>query len=374
MAPPNSIHGIFTAPVLIFLAQTLFTPTQAGADAGLTPAEKQWIRARSTPVVIGAETDWPPFDFVFNGRPTGISNELARMAAEKAGLPVTFVHGFTWGERVEKLKAGEVDVLPCIYQTEERRNFMEFTSPYAANPSVLIVREALADIRKLEALRGKRVAVVPEYATARVLAERFPDIRQVPVKNPEGGLKAVSLEQADAFIGSLGVVTHIMDVAVIPNIRITGEAFLKEKEETELHMGVMKENAVLRDILEKGLAAVTREEFRELRRQWLPYAPAPGEKKATIKLTRAQMDWLRDHPTIRLGIDRSFIPIEFEAGDGTYSGAASEYIRYFAGRLGVEMTPVKGLARAGCHPGQGPGLGDTGHGTGVPGEMVLHGL
>ncbi len=82
----------------------------------------------------------------------------------------------------------------------------------------------------------------------------------------------------------MGVISHILDTRVIPDIQIVDEVRLKSEEETELHMGVRKKDRMLRDILQKGLDALTTVEARELRHRWLPFTAAAGGKFHTNEL------------------------------------------------------------------------------------------
>ena len=107
-------------------------------DLELTTEERNWISTHS-PVTVANELDWPPFDFAEDGEPKVYSMYLFQIVSEKTGLTFEFVNGYSWAEIVEKFNAGELDMLPAIYSTEERRESMVFTKPYASNPSILVV-------------------------------------------------------------------------------------------------------------------------------------------------------------------------------------------------------------------------------------------
>jgi len=314
-----------------------------GFGLKLKPEEKVWLHAHPE-VTVANEMDWPPFDFVVNGEPRGLTIDLIRAAAEKIGISLRFVNGYAWAELAAKFKAGEIDVLPAVYLTPERQEFMAFTTVYAANPSVVVVGKERGNIEKAADLEGMKVAIVSGFATADVMRDRYPKIKQVPVENVLAGLKAVSLGRVDAFIGSLGVISHILDTAVIPDIKISGEVWLKTQQETELHMGVLKDNIILRDILQKGLDAITKDELRELRRRWLPSVMGPEKESQKLVLAAEERRWLKDHPKIRLGIDPNWPPIEFLNKKKEYSGISAGFVRALEKRLGLTLASAEGLA------------------------------
>ncbi len=248
----------------------------------LTNEEKQWI-SNQTLIKVANSIDWAPFNFSENGTPKGYSIELLQLVGEKTGLPLEFISGNTWPEIIEKFKIGELDILPSVYYTDLRNEFMSFTENYASNPEVLVVNAQNTNIKKIEDLFFKKVAVISNFATAEILEERFPNIDRVPVKNTAEGLNAVSVGNVDAFIESLGTVSYIIDKQFIPNVKIIGNIDIKRIEETQLHFGVAKDNMILKDILQKGLHAVSVEELNTIRQKWIPVNIVPVQKEEIFK-------------------------------------------------------------------------------------------
>ncbi len=255
------------ALLLFLLVSHLPNLVFSGQEVSFTDEEEKWLSEHHE-VVIANEIDWPPFDFAEGSIPTGYSIDLIKLVAEKTGLNLRFVNGFSWEELLAKFKNGELDVLPAIYKTEERSSWIAFTSPYNQNPSVLIVEENNSDIKDLASLDGKNLAVIPSYAIAQAVEARFPEITRSPVLNPTEGVLAVASGDVDAFIGSMGVISYVARHNYISNVKIIGEVAIRSKEEAELHMGVLKNNIILRNIIQKGLDAITPAEKDYLKQKW----------------------------------------------------------------------------------------------------------
>lgn len=310
----------------------------------LTLEEQNWLEQHRV-IRIGNELDWPPFDFVEEGEPKGYTIDIVRLMAEELGIAVKFVNGFSWAELVEMFEQGKLDVLPAIYKTEERRKTMAFTKEYVGNPSILIVQENSTDIAEMADLVDRKVAAIEGYATTKALKERHPRIKQILVKNVLEGLEKVSLGEVDAFVADLGVVSYIMQYHYIPGVKIVGDSKVKTPMETKLHMAVLKDRKILRDLLQKGLDSITADEFQEIRKRWMPISVSfLKSDEQEIQLTRKEHNWLEQHKAIRLGIDPSWPPFEATSPDGTYIGIASDYIKMLKERLKIEMNPVRGLS------------------------------
>ncbi|AXS80327.1 ABC transporter substrate-binding protein [Dechloromonas sp. HYN0024] len=77
--------------------------------------------------------------------------------------------------------------------------------------------------------------------------------------------------------------------------------------------------------------------------------------RIALVLTESEQAWLKEHPVIRVGIDRDFAPYEWFNGKGDFVGINADILRLLEGRLGVRFDVVKGknwqetldMARAG---------------------------
>jgi len=68
-----------------------------------------------------------------------------------------------------------------------------------------------------------------------------------------------------------------------------------------------------------------------------------ADGKDTIELTQEEEEFIRNHPTIYLGVDPNFVPYEFIDSDGQYKGIAADYIALVCEKTGLQMVVVQGL-------------------------------
>ena len=152
---------------ILFVGILIYSKNNIAQNSGLvlTAEESDWI-VSNPELVVANELDWPPFDFAEDGEPRGFSIDLINLIADKTGLQLRFVNGYTWAELMEKFKIGEIDILPAFYLNEERKSFIAYTDSYASNPSILVTHKGIDDVSKLEDLNGRSIAVISGYATA----------------------------------------------------------------------------------------------------------------------------------------------------------------------------------------------------------------
>lgn len=305
------------------------------ADEGgllLTPEERAWIQ--KNPVLkVGNELDWPPFDYSVDGEPLGYTIDLVRLLAKKLGMQVEFVNGHSWAVLMDMLRKGDIHIMPAIYTSEERKQFLDFTPGYYSQPSVIVVKKTNKDIVDVTSLSGKKVAGVKGFAVTDTLAEKYKDITVLEFATVTECLKAVSIGKVDAYIDSVGLVAYTLENNFIPNVKVIGNLEIFEFSNPPMHMAALKENAVLIQMLSKALAEVTRAEKNELSQKWLEFSSY--EKRMVF--TEEQIEWIKKHPVVTVGLDPSYAPYSFLSEEGQHVGIAKDFLEIISKKIGVKF-------------------------------------
>jgi signal transduction histidine kinase/ActR/RegA family two-component response regulator len=319
---------------LILLAFLAIGPSVQGA-VDLTAEQRAWLDAH--PVLrVGAETDWPPFDFVANDTAVGFANDYLRLLGEKLGVELRFEHGYTWPELLTLFKRREIDVLPAIWLTEERRAFTTFTRPYYEHGTAIVVRSATTDIGALDDLAGRRIAVTTGFAITDQLRAALPSFEPVEVSGTLEGLLAVHGGRADAYVDGLATINYLRRKHLLEGLTIAGMADPSAFGGSQaLHIGVRSDWSELADILEQAMAAVTVEEYARLRERWVD---APLEARA-VPLAPEERQWLAERGTaIRIAVpDAPLPPLTSAEPGGRATGIVPDLLRLAAERAGLEI-------------------------------------
>ena len=73
------------------------------------------------------------------------------------------------------------------------------------------------------------------------------------------------------------------------------------------------------------------------------FAVESSGETTLVTLTPEEQQFIKDHPTIKLGVDPAFIPYEFFDADGKYKGIAADYIDLICKKTGLNMVVTSGL-------------------------------
>jgi len=313
--------------LILFSSQLLSDPQLLN----LTIEEQDWLNKH--PIIsVGVDQNWPPFDFVdSNKKHQGIASDYLELLSER--LKVKFITtADVWKNVITGVKSGQFDMLACASNTEERRKYLNFTTPYIEIDTVFVTRKDQPAINVLSELSNKTVALPKSTYIHELLEKQQIDISFLFVKSNQEALQAVSLGNADAYIGNLAVISHFIEKDLLTNLKIDNRL---PSEKSKLAFAMSKDLPLLHSILQKGLATLSEDTHREIKRKWITFDNLI--KKKPILLTKNQQLWLQDHKNIRIGVDPAWAPIEYiDPQQKTYQGIASDYVAYIEKTLSIK--------------------------------------
>ena len=174
---------------LACLLLTLLLPVPAAAHDGGT------LHARG-------DRDFPPYEYLDHGKPTGFNVDLLRAVCETMGLDVTIELG-PWDEVRAQLERGGIDALTGMYESAERDRLVDFTSPHSVVFQSLFAREG-TDIRGFDNLAGRTVVVERGDLMHEYVAKHLPGAIILTVGTQADALRSVASGAGDvALVASL---------------------------------------------------------------------------------------------------------------------------------------------------------------------------
>lgn len=110
-------------------------------------------------ITIGLEGDWQPFSYHDkDDKLMGVDVEVAKNIAKKLGVKANIVEG-KWDGLLTGLSTGTYDlVINGVDITKEREKKFDFSTPYAYDHTVLVVRNDNTTITSFDDLKGKTTA------------------------------------------------------------------------------------------------------------------------------------------------------------------------------------------------------------------------
>jgi PAS domain S-box-containing protein len=231
----------------------------------LTPEEKTWLADHKN-IRLGVDPSWPPFEFFDATRVySGIASDYVRRLNEQLNIELAPVSDLSWPEVMDRARAVEIDVLPCISKSPERSKFLFFTKPYLSFPMVILTREDAPFINGIQDFEDGKVAVVKGYVTQELLERDYPNRKFYLAKDIDRALRDVSKGKVDAFVGNLASITYTTQRMGLTNLRVATTTPYKY----ELAFAVRRDWPELVSILNKSLDSIPDSEKTEIHNRWI---------------------------------------------------------------------------------------------------------
>lgn len=214
------------------------------------------------PVSFCVDPDWPPYERIDeHGAHEGIAADLLSLVALRSGVRLRLVATKNWEDSIAASQRGDCSLLSFLNQTPKRDEWLVFTDPIFIDSNAIITREDHSFVDDLGALGGETLALPEGTSIEERVRQDFPNLRIVKTESESQAFGLVSSRKADLTIRSLTVAVYAIKKDGWFNLKVSGQV---PGYENRLRIGVRKEDAAIRDILNRGVATITPQERREI--------------------------------------------------------------------------------------------------------------
>lgn len=308
------------------------------ANINFTEEEQKWISDHPT-IKVTNKMEMAPIDFVQGGVATGFSIDYINLIAEKIGIKAEYVNGISWNESLDLVKNKQIDVTHSLVKTTEREAYLEYTKPYLHIPWVYFGRIDADRINSISDLEGKKIGVVAGSFPWKVYQQNYTHLDLVEYESANKALSDLSTGEIDVYINLLTTTNYKIKRNLITNVEVTGRKFYPENlSQNEFHLAVRDDWPILKSILEKGMDAITVEEFAVLSNKWHTQI----NNSIIADLSPEELSWLSENNKVRVAIDNSDpAPLKLINEEGELSGITGEMLSKIGEVLNIEFEFIK---------------------------------
>ncbi|RKP51755.1 ATP-binding protein [Pararobbsia silviterrae] len=245
----------------------------------LTESERAWIRTH--PIVpYTSLADLAPLVFSDSrGEPAGIGVDVLEAIALETGLTFSGVLRPNVAEVVQDIASGRALLTPVMADAEDYRHAMTTRIPYMRSLWVIVMRTSSSPLRSIDALAGKKVALLPDSALWAQLSRAGPGVQLVGATSVLSAFDAVRDHDVDATLMEISVAHYALSLYPKGMFSITGTV---GGAPIPVHLGVRADQPELASILDKVIAHLPPGEIDAIRRRWL-LAGSPEPKWQQIR-------------------------------------------------------------------------------------------
>lgn len=136
----------------------LLVPTMLLAACGDT-TDKEKATDEVKTYKVGIDVTFPPFEYEENGKYVGIDVDLMKAIAKDQGFEIE-LKPMNFKGIIPAVQAKQVDIaIAGMSINKERKEVVDFTEPYFESGVSMAIKDTTKDIKSVEDLKGKTVAV-----------------------------------------------------------------------------------------------------------------------------------------------------------------------------------------------------------------------
>ena len=326
---------------MLKLSRKWFNNNNSIVDTSLHLTQPELYYLRQHPIIkVQNELDFPPFNYMVDGKPTGYSIDYINLIAKKLDIKVQFEQHKSWNEYLAMLQHGELDAMVNITATNSRQKFARFTTPYINSSNAMAVRkgEFSGDI-DLASLNNKRIAVIKGYATSDQIRQLLPNANIIDFPNIPAALNAVANRNADMFFGVRAVANYYINKNFLTNLTLTTIAGEQLFQTTAIGIAVRKDHQMLLGLLQKAINAIPEPELIQLRQRWMN---VNDQHISSVTLTAEEQNYLNHKRLWKININKNFPPFSF-VSQNMRQGFSIDLIKLVAKMLNVRLEFIPGI-------------------------------
>lgn len=265
----KNILKILLLLLVVFISITFindYFDFDVGKNTSLTDEEIEWLKNNEV-LIYASDKNAPPLRYLDDndGQYKGVLIDYVHFLSIELGIKIE-VKPMLWEDVMLELTSGNADLCD-MFASEERAKKFYFSKPIYNLRGILAINSDLTDeIKSLEDLKGRTMAIQKEDYASEYLAKNYPEINQLFVADLEEALHLVAEGKADATLGDEPVMTYQIDKHNLHNkITINDKAVY----ENQVVFAIPKSKPNLISIINKGINSMNEKNVLEkIQQKW----------------------------------------------------------------------------------------------------------
>jgi polar amino acid transport system substrate-binding protein len=231
----------------------------------LNTEEENYLNSKKT-ITMCVDPNWEPFEILDEkGKHIGIAADIIKLISAKLGIKIDVVPTKSWEESIKFSKEKRCEIMSFLNKTPQRDEWLNFTEPIFSDPNVVIGRienNSIEDLSKVKA----SIAIPKETAMYERFQKDFPNLMIIPVNSEDEAFKFVEEKKADLAVRSIILSAYAIKEKGYFNLKIVNQL---KNYDNYLRIGIIKDEPILREILNKAVITLTKDEIQNIVNKWI---------------------------------------------------------------------------------------------------------
>lgn len=247
--------------------ESKYTKKNKNIETLLTKEEKLWLKKHGK-IKIAGDPYWPPYSY-YNEHDMlrGIVADYLEEIFKESSLDIEYVKTDSWSQTLDFMEKEQIDMIDAISFSNQRSNFLNFSSKYLGAEIVLISNNRNDKyVDSFKSIADMKLGTVQGYSIIEKIENEHPYVQNLKLfRNPLDGLKALSSSQIDYFILDIPSFEYYSKTYGISNLKIVGPTGYNYK----YGFGISKKHPELLSIMNKLLESLSQDKKDLIYRKWI---------------------------------------------------------------------------------------------------------
>ena len=250
----------------------------------LTLTKEQQALLNDKEFVVSNQNDWGPYDYTESGEPGGYAIDVLKLIAEKTGMAVEFVNGFSSAELVKKYRNGEIDILQPVLGAPPELGIK--SDPLFIAQLAIATKTTNLMSKSLTELGGESIGVVAGFGMKEWLLERYPSLNIIEQPNLDLAKRALHMGDIQYLVDTYLTMVEMKRLVKLTDIHVG----LLDAPPLELSLFMKEKDKDVLELINQAIGAISPEQTVALQEKWLKahqwrgsFVPYPEVYEAAIQ-------------------------------------------------------------------------------------------
>ena len=213
------------------------------------------------------DPSWMPYEaFDKKGKHIGLTSDYFDIFRKAIPIPLNIIKTTSWEQTLQLSQSRKCDIISLAMETQERKEYLNFTTPYLKTPLVLATKLDKSFVNAFSTLTNKQKIGIPKgYAFVEILKKAYPNLNIIEVENIRKGLEKVISGEHFGYIGTLNSIGYLFQREFTGELKIAG----KFNEQWELGVAVRNDDDILLGIFNKLIFNIEDKTKQEILNKWI---------------------------------------------------------------------------------------------------------
>lgn len=219
------------------------------------------------PLTIAINETSYPYHFINKqGHAEGLMPDLWRLWAKKQQVDIRFV-ALPWLETLKQVSNGDVDIHAGLSIIDSRKKLLSFSQSIFPLYIHLYIHTSLTNIDDINELQPYLIGVVAGSAHIEILAKKYPRLKQKIYASRHELYEAALNKEVLVFTGLENISSNYKFYQKLQKMYPTYQRL--RYQQGDYGVAVAKNNPLLLEFIEQGLAKISASERIKIERKWL---------------------------------------------------------------------------------------------------------